>query len=115
MSETNLLDGLIARLKAATGPDRQLDAAIWEAIFPAEQGTLAPDYTTSLDVALTLIPDDWTAWELRSAGRKTRFTAELSQLREIDGGGGWVFGRASTPALAMCIAAINARAGNDEL
>lgn len=86
---------LIARIEAATGPDRALDVAIVAAITPGivgvERGPLAPDtcsylfrydpprawsaswlpvpsYTASIDAALTLVPDDhW--WEVgRSCG-----------------------------------------------
>lgn len=74
---------LIARIKAATGPDRGLDAEIAEAVSAVPEGygravvhgcTLPywwhktdshaphftpPAYTASIDAALTLVPDGW--------------------------------------------------------
>lgn len=75
------MDDLIKRLEAATGPDRELDADIFCAVNPgysvylAEDGTwecmksgeygplVAPHYTSSIDAALTLVPDGW-AWRI---------------------------------------------------
>lgn len=71
-----------------------------------------PDPTANLDAALTLVPEEWTAWELRSSAKKTRFSADLSRLTECDSGEDWTYGRASTPALALCAAALRARANS---
>ena len=86
---TNLHD-LIARIEAAAGPDRELDAAISVAVgrgdhethvieytdgrsqrVPWRPGGLLPDiecrsYTASIDSALTLVPEGW-VWRVCSA------------------------------------------------
>ena len=67
-------------------------------------------YTTSLDAAVTLVPEDWTAWELRSSRAKTRFHAELSRLDNNTELQEYADGRAKTPALALCAAALRALA-----
>lgn len=66
-----------------------------------------PRYTASLDAAMTLVPDGWTAWELRSRRRMTAFVAEIS--RECDDDEEAKQGHAATPALALCAAALRAR------
>jgi hypothetical protein len=119
---------LIARLEAATGPDRELDAAIAEyaGVIPegyeiaVEHGKpqrywwhhederqpywVPSAYTASIDAALTLVPEGW-AISL-TVGDQGAF-AELhprvwSGLRDILAG-------APTPALAICLAALKAR------
>lgn len=71
-------------------------------------------YTASLDAALSLVPDGWTAWELRSHAKRTRFSADLSRLSECDSGEDWAIGRAATPALALCAAALRAHASQGD-
>jgi len=107
------MDELIAKLETATGPDRELDIAIAYACLPLHHSgrwsvVTAPAFTESLNAALSLVPEEWTAWELRSSGRKTRFSADLSRLTECDAGEDWAHGRGPTPALAICVAAIKA-------
>jgi len=57
---------LIERLEAAMGPDRELDFAIWMEIAkpsqPMQFVANSPHYSSSLDAAMTLAPDEWTAW-----------------------------------------------------
>jgi hypothetical protein len=66
-----------------------------------------------LDAAMSLVPEDWTAWEIASRRRKTRFAADLSRLTECDAGDeDWAHGRGSTPALALCAAALRAHAAS---
>jgi hypothetical protein len=140
------MEDLIARLRAATGPDRELDAAIeamldgpavraaggdiianeagicrWQEPPPHGSGTgqwraARLRYTGSLDAALTLVPEGWT-WH---AGRhetgcghaymhngKPHFVGVAAvpnptrRSSEV---------RATTPAIALCIAALRARA-----
>ena len=109
-------DDLIARLESAPEGSRELDKAIWLHItdapyvdFRADTADWLPHYTTSLDAALELVPEGWTAWELRSHGRKTRFSADLSRMSECDAGEDWAHGMGSTPALALVIAVLRAR------
>jgi hypothetical protein len=135
---------LIARLEEASEGSRKLDVAIWDVVenWPvvtlnpdwrkAPNGadvhalTFAPDYTTSIDDALTLVPE----------GMRVR---ELGQWWDIYRPGGWFCAimewkrvgmalvedtyscgipddqtykiplTAPTPALALCIAAMKAR------
>lgn len=126
------VDGLIARLEAATEGDRELDADIAAAVLPGEivwkqtrfTGDMLPvrrfptaaslsgwasepveHYTTSIDAALTLVPEgmDW------SAVRRTRhpycgqfpYEAVVWNVR--------VQGFAHSAPLAVCIAALKAR------
>jgi hypothetical protein len=124
--ESGLLE-LAAKCEKATEPDRELDCGIavhfgWRiksygAIGPVwRNGVSPPDYTTSLDAAMTLVPEGWTAWQLRSRRRKTVFVATLSRLvddidEEFDEEE--VTAHAATPALALCAAALRAQAGGN--
>lgn len=121
---------LIARLKAVEGPSREMDAEIsMVTLFPHIECTLNPKvpgsyihpvlgtvysekHTASLDAALTLVPEEFTAWEVRSRQKKKRFVAEVSRLVQIDGYEEEQLktGRARHHALALCIAALRARA-----
>lgn len=120
---------LIAKLEAATEGSRQLDGEIgravgyvasswWGAIaFRWNEGECwgsVPDFTTSLDAALTLVPEGW-GWLARSHDGSPAYDGTGR------GRGGFAnvnIGRddaqfftefAATPALALCIAALRAR------
>ena len=103
VSVTTPLADLIARLEKATGPDRRLDFSIAQAVEnagPMEwRANGFPYYTSSLDAALTLVPD-CTPW---AAGEDEDGTgcADIPRHR--------VLVHAATPALALCIAALKAR------
>jgi hypothetical protein len=115
---------LIERLEKAAGPDRQLDNAIEEAVdFPKPTNPddlpgYPPYFTASIDAALTLVPDGW-RWQISNRapkpkeGRAYLWNAEPhfagiatrpnpNYRGEED--------TAATPALALCIAALKARA-----
>lgn len=109
MADT-LNKGLIERLEAASGPDRQLDYLIADAVFgkvkPPFQRGHCEKYTASLDAAMTLVPE----------GHRNNWS-----LIGFDGLGGpsdlpWqadvadCLADAATPALALCIAALRAQA-----
>ncbi len=124
---------VMARLEAATKRSAVINREIWKLIglTPAQEAhcaqwcrmdgrtdltreqyiaAWAPDFTGSVDAALTLVPEEWTAWELSSKANKTQFRAELSRLVGLnseneDFEDGW----SATPALALCIAALKAR------
>lgn len=98
---------LAERCEAASGPDRELDKAIW---------LIAPDqlfefhsarsyYTSSLDAAMTLVPEH----DIDFQSRQRRSYAAVS-FTPVNGfeqrGEGW----AATPALALTAAALRARA-----
>ena len=137
------MNDLIAALEQATGPSRELDDAISTAIGnpPPKTGGYygweksggsytkprdsegrthdtwsAPHYTSSLDSALTLVPEGW-AWFVQHIGKP--FTTGSARL--------WIpaqwtqgipkeqfVNEAATPALALCIAALRAREAQKE-
>jgi hypothetical protein len=51
------LTELIERLEKATGPDRELDAAIRDALYSPSARVGWPPYTASLDAALALVEE----------------------------------------------------------
>lgn len=127
---------LIARLEQAAKGSREFDRLIFDAcggqiktVAPygefggtAERWTDAegtrwhPEatyFTTDLNAAVELVPENWTAWEVRSRQRKTAFVAEVSRLGDApdyDEDEQRELAHASTPALALCAAALKARA-----
>lgn len=109
---------LAERCEKAEGKDRNLAWDIWDAqgkpgVDEWSNAGCAPNYTASLDAAMTLVPEEWTAWQLRSRRRKTMFIATLSRLIddiEAEFDEQEVRGCAATPALALCAAALRARA-----
>jgi hypothetical protein len=75
MTRSAKLLALAERVKKATGSDRELDGLIWKALFPvtcafARMGGLSPganpppDFTSSLDAAMTLVPEGWHVMEM---------------------------------------------------
>ena len=108
-------DQLLQRLRAATGPDRELDAEIaqslgWECIDnrnrywrdPDGIDAALPHYTRSVDDALTLVPNGW-RW--RCAQTSDGFVAFGTFPHTTKQTGG----HAPTAALAICIASMEAR------
>lgn len=115
---------LIERLEKLTGPDRELDRDIWLAITPGAAwktthitghasgrewdvdearvngGRLVgiPAYTASVDSALTLIPDG-KGWNVQ--GNTSIFYATVAGHDNMS---------SPTPAIALVIAALRARA-----
>lgn len=96
---------LVAKLEAATEGSRELDYAVEMSRYDPEtmyalnlklSGDL-PHYTTSLDAALTLVPEGY-CWSIGFAGRTI---ANVWKTPTPSKGG--------TPALALCIAALKAR------
>jgi hypothetical protein len=122
---------LLARLEAATGPDRELDAEIGIAAkrfvrthdgprgyvlaridadglivdLPGSGGPLAlvPRYTASIDAALSWMPEGW-RWQMRQD--PSQYCGILHKERVTDP---IHRGFAPTPALALCIAIARAR------
>jgi hypothetical protein len=129
MDKTDLLE-LAERAEKATGPDYAIDCAIWDAIYPGERqerfekltakgqpyhGRLGPAdvdgyvkplraFTASIDAAMTLAPDGWT-WVLFATGG-----AVLDRVIPSDGENKIRTLSCATPALALCSAALKARA-----
>ena len=50
---------LIARVEAASGPDREVDRAITDAVNYMGGIIYAPAFTASLDAAASLVPEGW--------------------------------------------------------
>ena len=122
---------LIARLEVATAGSRELDIAVYEAIgwrrkqfsktaptwlCPPDDGkriaiepfNLLPCVTTSIDAALTLVPEGM-EWALSNHGQTG---AEQLCWAGVFGSpfiGSECDSHAATPALALCIAALRAR------
>lgn len=120
---------LAERCEKATGPDRSFDEAIAEQREPGLfcrdghgrlrknlHGTVlmpqwdlwqAPNYTSSLDAAVMLVPEgySYTAgyWTFKRAGRASVWIVAENETREV-----WTVD-AATPALALCAAALRAR------
>jgi hypothetical protein len=104
---------LIAALERAEGPSRELDEAIdymaleqgWRQERPTYHGLA---YTSSLDAALTLVPDElWRS--ILHAPPFGRATVSLRTGGITDPKTTEWMGNAITPASALCIAAIRAR------
>ena len=70
------------------------------------EGDKPKPYTTSLDAAVTLVPDDCEQWAV--ATKKNMPRPIVAQVNE----GSWYAG--ATPALALCAAALRARAHGEE-
>lgn len=110
MDKSALLE-LIAKLEKAEAGSRELDACIAEMLSPSDDpaydamlyGDYPPRYTTSIDAALTLVPE-----RTQLALNRTGFEDQADTCRaEVDWSNStW----ADTLPLALCIAALKARA-----
>ena len=105
---------LIERLEKLGGPDRNVDDAIWMATKPPAQHDkfaldilaipVAPRYTASVDTAMTLVPEEWKKdiWMQRYGGHHWQVTLHIPSNQQD--------GRSVHLPLALCIAALRARA-----
>lgn len=122
-----------ARCEAATGPDRDLDRriaaasgrAVWKngSVWmtreyrppsgrersPKPVDAPVPDYTGSIDAALTLVPEGW-SWGLSHESERSDGRTFASVRRYWSSFDRDHFCWAATPALALCAAALRARA-----
>jgi hypothetical protein len=112
---------LIAAMEKATGPDHDLDLAIARWCF--ESGGIAGvdydpelwlirnggEFTGLIDAALTLVPES-AYWNLLTDGAGDGYQAAVVSREGADRGErlAWVGG--ATPAIALCIASLKARA-----
>lgn len=122
---TTLLE-LAERCEAATGPDRELDKPIAQAVgwthffvqkdmwWRSPNGSShgdPPRFSASLDAAMTLI-DDTCVWGVskqeHNPGRDYYYQASVMPFGPVP----WSEAKAVTPALALCAAALRARASN---
>lgn len=110
---------LIERLEKATGPDRSIDLDIERDVRGAvplhwrvgeggvilsgfdDVGDSIPAYTASLDAALTLVPGDMD-WLVGKSDSCPTASVQYPHFHPA-----WAL--ASTPAIALCIAALRAR------
>ena len=107
---TNLSD-LIAWIEAASGPDRAIDWAIHlrDGLEGVGMYGAHPAYTTSIDAALTLVPEGY-AYTIYGGDPNRKDSASLGripnpgELMADD-----YVGEGATPALALCAAALKAR------
>ena len=128
---------LAEHCEKAEGPDRALNALIHEATGrefvmeywseadtePQRNLSYVPTYTASIDAALTLVPEGWD-WLVRNDVNEPTAFANVSRpdannvLGRWDeerqcftgSGEGHNYADAATPALALCAAALKARA-----
>lgn len=116
------MNDLIERIEAASGPDRELDAEIAREIgrIPPHAGYAAmddvawdrglgysvPAYTTSIDAALTLVPEGWTIFHFGGPFNDSPSHATVAGGQPI----AFCEGDGATPALAICAAALKSRA-----
>lgn len=133
------LEALESCLAAAVGPDRELDAAVARAIgwkqcevagqmvWFAPMGHTnvfgLPYYTSSIGAALTLVPDGW-EWQVSNRAPKPHAgRAYLNNSTLIYSGVGGNTRNPKhksaevthfTPALAICLAAVRARASQEQ-
>lgn len=118
LSKRDTLTAFLARLEAAEGPNRVLDADIKRYLAPTERGynQVSPPYTASLDAALALcervLPKS--GWGLQSNTKGQRgqprdcFWATVGMYEP-----GRYDGAASTPALALLSALLRALIANE--
>jgi hypothetical protein len=98
MTNPTTLLALAERCEQAAGPDAGLDLAIWKALsempgFKHPSPIWRFDVTESLDAAVTLVPEEC-GWMVMNSAAKV---------------GVWP-SHGATPALALCAAALRARA-----
>lgn len=98
------LHDLAARCESATGPSFALERDIYEALGVP----LTRPYTANIDAALMLVPKGW-AWMAGCDAGET-FFATLCPTDESGIEADMIDTNAATPALALCAAALRARA-----
>ena len=118
------MKSLLLKLEQAEQGSRELDVAIWHlvetrfqrseimvgwSVVPRGNRTVkddvfAPGYTTSLDAAMTLVPEGM-GWGCVSNCGDAPATASCGSRGGLPQGA-----NAATPALALCIASLKARA-----
>lgn len=97
---------LIERLEKATGPSRELDLAIDHATGERGTGYEPPNYTASIDTALMLVPEPTVEGD---KGRVVEARFDFGRGRHFANVNYDFVGWGCSPAIALCIAALNAR------
>lgn len=122
---TNLI-ALAEKVESLTGPCRETDREI-ELAFPyADASHLKfglPQYTGSLDAAMTLVPEGWRIYSADfSVRNRSRWMIEGTKTKWATDEGGdpcagddwYASGVAATPALALTAAALRSHAAQKE-
>ena len=130
-------ESLIAKLEQSPEGSRELDVAIWHLVETGWQrdesdpgwsfrpvrdpnigrttvrdSVVAPSYTTSLDAALQLVPEGW-GWLVEVWQREESWAQVVCRPKGSTKPSGIFEGaEAKSPALALCIAALKARAAS---
>jgi len=119
-----MTDDLIQRMETATEGSRELDAAIYRLLYSGKLVDLlrrsgvtdmeyCPDYTTSLDAALTLVPEGYRLYNLSDQldDRRGRWFAGIANDVPpiVNPPATSYMAHAPSPPLALCIAALKAR------
>lgn len=106
MSRLLELAELAERCERATGPDFSLDCDIARAMWAGWERGVAPATTASLDAAMTLLDG------LQYVAATVNWSRIGSGIAEVylDNPGPMFGSEAATPALALCAAALKARA-----
>ncbi|MDR6511434.1 hypothetical protein J2792_002306 [Novosphingobium capsulatum] len=98
------LPDLIARVEAAEGADRKLDAEVADFVLgpvkPPYRRGHCEKYTADLNAVVAMIPDGYSRWAV--TGRNSATVGRPGDPKTE-----WVF--ASTPALALLAACLRAR------
>lgn len=123
------LGELAERLEKASGPDQEIDGAICLALgwtlqkmkgdsrpYYRKPGVTLyymrsepPAYTTSIDAALTLVPEGWT-WDVDATAPELGIDWTLHAPSKH---GRRITGTSEHAAIALCIASLRARGGGD--
>jgi hypothetical protein len=123
MSDPTTLLALAERCEQAAGPDKELDFTIDN--FMLKHGPEADrirnpryvlPYTASLDAAVTLVPEGY-YWQVANGKRRhyePQACADLFVAHGPNRGDVSFTADAATPALALCVAALRARAAAND-
>jgi hypothetical protein len=110
---TPTMDELIAKLEGAVGGTTRLDYDIYRVVTPEAAGWLddyppgaLPRYTTSLDAALSLVPDGW-GYTLSLTARGNHPLVKLYRSHPVNA---MQIVEGRTMPVTLCIAAMKARA-----
>ena len=113
MSVVDPLLDLAERCEAATGPDLALNDAIARARSKWEGrlvwSGLSRPYTASLDAAMTLVPEGWERIETTSLNYTDGSVRHYAAVNFMQPS------KAAAPSLALCAAALKARATQSSL
>jgi hypothetical protein len=105
---------LAERCEKAVGADRELDLDITEALGLAGRSALSlVPFTASLDAAMKLVPEGWD-WGAYFSPENIGIYPRAVGAAKCQGphDGQFVMAQSATPALALCAAALRARAAS---